>query len=67
MNHGLISLNTAPTIQNIFLVIIENWPKVDDVICRRSLTLAGLRTLFGVVGPSVTNLLTLAGLWTLFG
>ena len=34
------------------------------------LTLAGLWTVFGVPGPSVTgvtNLLTLAGLWTIFG
>ena len=31
------------------------------------LTLAGLWTVFGVAGPSVTDQLTLAGLWTLFG
>ena len=39
-------------------------------VCKVSinlLTLAGLRTVFGVAGPSVTNLLTLAGLWTLVG
>ena len=29
------------------------------------LALAGLRTVFGVAGPGVTNLLTMAGLWTL--
>ena len=26
----------------------------------------GLRTVFGLAGPRVTNLLTLSGLWTLF-
>ena len=31
------------------------------------LTLAGLWTVFGVPGPSVTDQQTLAGLWTLFG
>ena len=31
------------------------------------LTLAGQWTVFGVLGPSVTDQQTLAGLWTLFG
>ena len=33
---------------------------------KKLLTLAGLRTVFGVAGPNVTNLLALSGLWTLY-
>ena len=45
---------------NFLMIVAQNLFVYGQVI--NLLTLVGLRTVFGVAGPSVTNLLTLAGL-----